>query len=158
MAKVILKPMAGPDSPIYRRGIHIGAPISRAHREAKLPEPEIVYDSDRPRGNLEFMCTVEWTWSHYHERINSYYLGVTATEYELWSQYNDESTGDKSWCCCAVVNKTAVHITRAPASLLEALWRHESAESSIGMFDMVGEEGLLEQDEVIQIGKAIWCL
>ncbi len=156
MAKVILKPMAGPDSPIYQRGIHIGAPVNRSHHQAKLPDPEIVYDSDRLRGDLDFMCTVEWSWSSYHERIESYYFGITEDEYELWSHYNDESTGNRNWCCCAVAEKSAVHITRAPAWLLEALWRHESAESSIGWFDMVSEEGLLEQDEVIQIGKAVW--
>lgn len=156
MAKVTLRPMAGPDSPIYQRGIHIGAPISRSHQQAKLPEPEIVYDSDRPRGDLDFICITEWTWSHYHERINSYYLGITATEYELWSHYNDESTGTKKWCCCVVANKTGVKIIEAPEWLLEHLWRHESAESSIGMFDMVSEEGLLEQDEVHQIGQSVW--
>jgi hypothetical protein len=156
MAKVILKPMAGPDSPIYQRGIHIGAPIRRSHHQAKLPDPEIVYDSDRLRGDLDFMCTVEWSWSSYHERIESYYFGVTKDEYELWSHYNDESTGNRNWCCCAVAEKSAVPIARAPAWLLETLWRHESAERSIGLFDMVSEEGLLEQDEVIQIGKAVW--
>ena len=151
MAKVILKPVAGPDSPIHHSGIRAGAPIRRPHQQAKLPEPEIVYDSDRPRGDLDFMCTVEWSWSSYHERVDSYYFGVTKDEYELWSHYNDESTGNRNWCCCAVAKKIAVPIARAPAWLLEALWRHESAESSIGLFDVVREEGLLDHDRVTQI-------
>lgn len=124
--------------------------------DSSLPKPNVIYDHDRDRGELDFICTVEWSWSSYHERINSYYLGITDTEVELWSQYNDESTGGKGWCCCVVANKTAVGIAEAPGWLLEHLWRHESAESSIGLFDMVSEEGLLEQDEVIQIGKAVW--
>ena len=116
----------------------------------------MIYDNDRNRGELDFICTVEWSWSSYHERINSYYFGVTEEEYELWSHYNDESTGNQNWCCCAVARKPSVPNPRAPAWLLDALWRHESAESSIGMFDIVSEEGLLEQDEVIQIGRAVW--
>ena len=156
MAKVTLRPMAGQDHPIYQRGIHIGAPVKASRGEAKLPSPAVIYDTDRDRGDLELICTVEWSWSSYHERIDSYYFGVTDTEYELWSHYNDESTGNKNWCCCVVANKTAIGIVEAPAWLLEHLWRHESTESSIGLFDMVSEDGLLDQDEVIQIGKAIW--
>lgn len=116
----------------------------------------MIYDNDRNRGELDFICTVEWSWSSYHERINSYCFGVSEEEYELWSHYNDESTGNQNWCCCAVARKPSVPNPRAPAWLLDALWRHESAESSIGMFDIVSEEGLLEQDEVIQIGRAVW--
>jgi hypothetical protein len=55
-----------------------------------------------------------------------------------------------------VASKTAVGIVEAPAWLLEHLWRHENSESSIGLFDVVSEEGLLDQDEVIQIGKVVW--
>ncbi len=153
--KVIYKGMAGPDHRIYCQGVQIGSTSGSGNKE-KIQPPEVIYEHDRDRGELDFMCTVEWSWSSYHERIDSYYFGVTKDEYELWSHYNDESTGNQNWCCCAVAKKTAVHITRAPAWLLEALWRHESAESSIGLFDMVSEEGLLEQDEVIQIGKAVW--
>ena len=121
-----------------------------------LPKPDVIYDHDRDRGELDFICTVEWSWSSYHERINSYYLGITDTEVELWSQYNDESTGGTGWCCCVVADKAPIKAHEAATMLLEYLWRHESSESSIGLFDMVSEEGLLEQDEVIQIGKAVW--
>ena len=153
--KVIYKGMAGPDHRIYCQGVQIGSTSGSGNKE-KIQPPEVIYEHDRDRGELDFMCTVEWSWSSYHERIDSYYFGVTKDEYELWSYYNDESTGNQNWCCCAVAKKTAIPITKAPAWLLEALWRHESAESSIGLFDMVSEEGLLEQDEVIQIGKTVW--
>ena len=155
MMRVTYLGMAGPDSKIYRQGTRIGG-FSSNESDHKSQQPEMIYEHDRDRGELDFMCTVEWSWSSYHERINSYYFGLTDTEYELWSCYNDESTGNKNWCCCVVANKTAVDIVEAPAWLLQHLWRHESTESSIGMFDMVSEEGLLEQDEVIQIGKAVW--
>ncbi len=153
--KVIYKGVAGPDHEIHRRGVQIGS-ISVSGNKDKIQPPEVIYDHDRDRGELDFMCTVEWSWSPYHERIDSYYFGVTEDEYELWSHYNDESTGGHNWCCCVVAKKTAAPITRAPAWLLEYKWRHESAESSIGWFDMVSEEGLLEEDEVIQIGRAVW--
>ena len=153
--KVIDLGMAGPDNEIYRQGLQI-ASISSSGDKEKIHPPEIIYDHGRDRGDLDFMCTVEWSWSSYHERIDSYYFGVTEDEYELWSHYNDESTGNQNWCCCVVAKKTTVHITKAPGWLLEHKWRHESVESSIGMFDMVSEEGLLEQDEVFQIGKSIW--
>ena len=153
--KVIDLGMAGPDHEIYRQGVQIGS-ISSSGDKEKIHLPEVIYDHVRDRGDLDFMCTVEWSWSSYHERIDSYYFGVTEDEYELWSHYNDESTGNQNWCCCVVAKRTAVPVSRAPGWLLEYKWRHESAESSIGMFDMVSEEGLLEQDEVIQIGKAVW--
>ena len=153
--RVTYRGMAGPDSEIYRQGIRIGG-FTGAEGDEKSQQPEVIYEHYRDRGELDFMCTVEWSWSSYHERIDSYYFGVTDTEYELWSHYNDESTGNKNWCCCAVLKKTALGIVEAPTWLLEHLWRHESAESSIGLFDMVSEEGLLEQEEVIQIGKAVW--
>ena len=121
-----------------------------------LPKADVIYDHDRDRGELDFICTVEWSWSSYHERINSYYLGMTDTEVELWSQYNDESTGGTGWCCCVVAGKAPIEAQKAATMLLEYLWRHESAESSIGLFDMISEEGLLEQEEVIQVGKAVW--
>ena len=155
MMRVTYLGMAGPDSKIYRQGTRIGG-FSSNESDHKRQQPEVIYEHDRDRGELDFMCTVEWSWSSYHERIDSYYFGLTDTEYELWSHYNDESTGNKNWCCCVVANKTALGIVEAPARLLEHLWRHESAESAIGLFDMVSEEGLLEQDEVIQIGKAVW--
>lgn len=154
MAKVTLRPMAGPDHPIYQRGVHIGAPLKASRWRAELSAPTIIYDTDRARGDLEFICTVEWTWSHSHERVNSYYFSVTDTEYELWSHFNDESSGNKNWCCCVVANNTNVGIVEAPGWLLGHLWRHESRESPIGVFDVVSEEGLLSQAEVIQIGKA----
>ena len=124
----------------------------------KLPllKLDVIYDHDRDRGELDFICTVEWSWSSYHERINSYYLGITDTEVELWSQYNDESTGGIGWCCCVVAGRAPIEAQKAATMLLEYLWRHESAESSIGLFDMISEEGLLEQEEVIQVGKAVW--
>lgn len=121
-----------------------------------LPKPDVIYDHDRDRGELDFICTVEWSWSSYHERINSYYLGMTDTEVELWSQYNDESTGGIGWCCCVVAGRAPIEAQKAATMLLEYLWRHESVESSIGLFDMISEEGLLEQEEVIQVGKAVW--
>lgn len=155
MMRVTYLGMAGPDSKIYRQGTRIGG-FSSNESDHKRQQPEVIYEHDRDRGELDFMCTVEWSWSSYHERIDSYYFGLTDTEYELWSHYNDESTGNKNWCCCVVANKTAVGIVEAPAWLLEHLWRHEGAESSIGLFDIVSEEGLLDQDEVIQIGKAVW--
>ena len=155
MMRVTYLGMAGPDSEIYRQGTRIGG-FTGAEGNERTQQPEVIYEHDRDRGELDFMCTVEWSWSSYHERIDSYYFGVTDTEYELWSNYNDESTGNKNWCCCVVASRTAVGIDKAPEWLLEHLWRHESAESSIGLFDMVSDEGLLEQDEVIQIGKAVW--
>jgi hypothetical protein len=39
MAKVILKPMAGPDSPIYQRGIHVG-PLHGVINETKNDGPK----------------------------------------------------------------------------------------------------------------------
>ena len=42
------------------------------------------------------------------------------------------------------------------ASLLRFLWMHESAESLIGLFDMVSDEGLLEQETVTNIGRTVW--
>lgn len=33
---------------------------------------------------------------------------------------------------------------------------HESAESLIGLFDMVSDEGLLEQETVTYIGRTVW--
>lgn len=121
-----------------------------------LENPNVIYADDRFRGELDFMCTVEWSWSPYHQRIDSYFLGLTDTEVELWSQYNDESTGQENWCCCVVADKTSNDAQAVAASLLEFLWRHESAESAIGVFDMVSDEGLLEQDAVFQIGESVW--
>ena len=155
MAKVTYMGMASPDSEISRQGTQIGG-LSVAEGNDDLQPPEVIYEHERNRGELDFVCTVEWSWSSYHERINSYYFGVTDTEYELWSHYNDESTGNQNWCCCVVANKTSVGIVKAPGWLLEHLWRHESAESSICMFDMVSEEGLLEQEAVFRIGESVW--
>ena len=42
------------------------------------------------------------------------------------------------------------------ASLLRFLWMHEGAESLIGLFDMVSDEGLLEQETVTNIGRTVW--
>lgn len=123
---------------------------------SSLENPTVIYAHDRSRGELDFMCTVEWSWSPYHQRIDSYFFGLTETEVELWSQYNDESTGQENWCCCVVADKTSNDAQAVAASLLEFLWRHESAESAIGLFDMVSDEGLLEQDAVFQIGESVW--
>ena len=123
---------------------------------SSLENPSVIYADDRFRGELDFICTVEWSWSPYHQRIDSYFLGLTETQVELWSQYNDESTGQKNWCCCVVADKTSNDTQAVAAALLEFLWRHQSAESSIGLFDTVSDEGLLEQDAVFQIGESVW--
>ena len=121
-----------------------------------LKNANIIYEHDRSRGELDFICTVEWSWSPYHQRINSYFLGLTETEVELWSQFDDDATGRKSWCCCVICEKTSDDKQALAASLLELLWKHESAESSIGLFDMVSDEGLLEREVVFQIGELVW--
>lgn len=156
MAKVTLKPMAGPDHPIYQQGVHIGAPIRASRWKAEIPIPTIIYDTDRDRGDLEFICTVEWTWSHSHERVSSYYLGTTETEHELWSSFYDEMTGEDAWCCCVSTEKTELDSQIVASTLLAFLWRHEAEDSSVGHFDAVSAEGLLIEDQVVTIADLVW--
>ena len=153
MAKLTVLPMASADSPIYKRPLTIGV-IKAAG--GTLKNPDLVYDHDRERGELTFLCTVEWSWSRYHERIEAYYVGFTETEYELWSRYNEESSGEDAWCCCVIADRTQMDLHKAASKLLRWLWTQERAESSIGVFDMVSEEGLLDENDVIQIGQLVW--
>ena len=156
MAKVTYKGMASPDSDIYNQPIQIGGHKSLPQKRVELTNPKVVYDQKKHRGELEFICTVEWTESHYHERIESYYLGRTKTKFELWCHFYDDNYGKYEWCRCLITDKAELSSEAIASELLRFIWVAESDGTSSGQFDIVTEEGLLTEDQIFAIGAEVW--
>ena len=55
-----------------------------------------------------------------------------------------------------IADRAQMDLHKAASKLLRWLWTQERAESSIGVFDMVGEERLLDENDVIEIGQLVW--
>jgi hypothetical protein len=77
------------------------------------PHPPVEFDLDgsaewlkrMDQRRAEFLCTIEWSWSAVHERMESYYLQRSRTYWILWRTAYDDNWG--KW-------ENAIGIARCP--------------------------------------------
>ena len=116
----------------------------------------------------EFVCTLEWSWTPYNERMESYYLQRARTHWVLWLRRFDDNWGkwNKPGAIARYVWKDCIsdHAEglgqidwhNAAMILLRAVFAEEIRQySDPGRFD-VTSDGLLFMDELDAVADAVW--
>jgi hypothetical protein len=106
----------------------------------------------------EFLCTVEWSWTPFNQRMESYYLQRARTHWVLWRKMYDDNWGrwekpvaiaryvwkDYDWHGAAMI---------LLAQLFAEEIRHYSSDP--GPFG-VNNTGLLSVEELDAVANAVW--
>jgi hypothetical protein len=114
------------------------------------------------RRTTSFLCTIEWSWSPAHNRMESYYLQRRRTHWILWAKHH----GDVEEY---YPNPTAIARCRRgdgfaqdykpaamillPAVLIEEIRQHNS---ELDRFHAITNAGLLSTKELDVVAEAVW--
>ena len=118
-------------------------------------------DKDRPRGSprkLEFLASVEWSWSPMHSRWNAYYLNPRGTYWLLWTRWLDDFSGPPKWCwdLSAGGCKKGVTAEQAAVYLLADFWSSEARNEGLDRFHLIDDTGFLSVAELKAVGRLAW--
>jgi hypothetical protein len=144
--------------------------IAKVCHEIKIskinPAPIVEFDLNRSAGWLKrmrktavFLCTIEWRWSLYNNRMESYFLQRSRWHWILWEKYYDDNWGRwekpfaKARCPRTDPNlEKDIAITLLAAVLREEIRHYDS---DPGRFD-VSEAGLLDIEELNIVADTVW--
>jgi len=95
------------------------------------PMPE----KDRPKGsprNVEFLGSVEWSWTPWNDRSDEYYLNPRGRYWLLWLRDRDEDNCNRwEWILYAYGPKRGVDAEAAAIYLLLGAWNAEKEHGSL---------------------------
>ena len=103
---------------------------------------------------LQYIGTVEWTWSPMHLRIDSYYLSSdrTRSHWFLWvSSFDDD---DCLLYACA--SKKGISEKVAAVYLLIDAWNYEREFDELDHFHIINTVEFLSVAEFRAIGRVVW--
>jgi hypothetical protein len=105
----------------------------------------------------EFICTVEWSWTPYNERMESYYLQRARVHWVLWLKRYDDNWGrwEKPTAIARYVWKDYDWHGAAMILLGSVLAEEIRQYSDPGRFD-VTSTGLLSMEELDAVADAVW--
>ena len=118
-------------------------------------------EKDRPRGSprkLEFLASVEWSWSPMHSRWSAYYLNPRGKYWLLWTRWLDDFSGPPKWCwdLSAWGYKKGVTAEQAAVYLLADFWSSEARDEGLDQFHLIDDNGLLSVAELNAVGRLAW--
>jgi len=121
------------------------------------PMPE----KDCPKGSprkVEFVSSVEWSWSPMNSRWDGYFLNPRGKYWLLWIRYLDENewTPKWRWELYAWVLRKGVSQKEAAVYLLADAWAAEARDSDLDRFHLINDTGLLSLPELYAVGRLVW--
>ena len=129
----------------------------RGHWQWLDPMPE----KDCPKSpppNVEFLSSVEWSWSPMNSRWEAYYLNPTDKYWLLWIRYPDDTDRDIvwRWDLYAWGLRNGVSEKEAAVYLLADAWSAEARDSDLDRFHLINDAGLLSLPELYAVGRLVW--
>jgi hypothetical protein len=133
-----------------------------------LPSPEEIkyygWDGrDHPKKmsrDAEYIATVEWAWSPWSSRQDSYHLHRGRTDWLLWgsspNENGEEGHGRYIRAILAACPRRDIEAKEAARLLLTYAWKCERDEFSLDAFHFLGNDGLLSGDQIDSIAEQVW--
>jgi hypothetical protein len=129
-----------------------------------VPAPFVEIDLDgsarwlnRMDKAAEFLCTIEWSWSPAHGRIEAYYLHRGRTHWILWVKGPDAwGRREKPIATARCLRKAFLLKKDAAMNLLVAAFREERRWGDLDSFHCVTKEGLLSIGDLDSVSYAVW--
>lgn len=147
-------------------------PRQRLHAVVELPERPAGFqgyceyidsmpEKDCPKGSprkVQFLGSVEWSWSPMHSRWDAYYLNPRGKYWLLWIRYLDDNEWIPKWRwnLYAWGLRKGVSTKEAAVYLLADAWAAEARESDLDHFHLINDPGLLTIPELCAIGRLVW--
>jgi hypothetical protein len=131
------------------------------------PPPRVEFDMDGSarwlkrmnRQKADLLCTIEWSWSPVHERMESYYLQRGRTHWILSLKRFDDNWGkwEKPIAIARCLWNGLAYDKDAAMILLVAVLTEEIRyySSDPGRFD-INNTGLLSMEELDAVADAVW--
>ena len=119
-----------------------------------LPQSREMRRSPR---KTEYIGGVEWAWSPWHSRSDSYYLNPRRSLWLLWNRWWDDNDWNSAhkWSLCGYGPKKGVDAKTAAIYLLLDVWKVE-ARRGLGHYHYMSKPGLLSYEELSEIARIVW--
>ena len=112
------------------------------------------------RRKAKFLCTIEWSWSPAHERMDSYYLQRDRTHWILWLRSYDDNwmKWEKPIAIARCLWKGLGYNKDAAMTLLAAFLAENLRcwDPDLDHFHTVTDTGLLPSGELDAVVDAVW--
>ena len=134
----------------------------------KLPEglaPKVDLDEplqrNRPRASprkLTFICSVEWSWSPMHHRIDNYYLNPRRAGWLLWNNWVEDGGFPWTWHwdLMAYGNRCRSDAKSIACHLILELWKFDAKYHQTEQYHWINNTGLLSTEEIQAIAREVW--
>lgn len=121
--------------------------------EMEKPQPR------SPR-NIRFVCSTEWSWDPWHERIDNLYLGRRHKRWVLWNNWVEDGGYPWTWhwdYLCYTSPVSDIEPYTVAVHMLLNMWMEEKSE---GWLDeaphRITREGLLDVSTIHSICREVW--
>ena len=116
---------------------------------------------NRPKASprkLAFVCSVEWSWSPMHHRIDNYYLNPRRTGWLLWNNWVEDGGFPWTWHwdLMAYGNRCRSDAETIAAHLLLKLWKFDAKYHQVEQYHWINNTGLLSTEEIQAIAREVW--
>jgi hypothetical protein len=120
-----------------------------------------IAERDRPKGSprkLEYLGSVEWTWSPMHSRVDSYYLNPRGRYWLLWIRSREDEDWSRKWIWMlyAYGPRKGVDAKTAATYLLLDAWNAEKKINELDHWFLIDEEAFLSVAEIAEISRKVW--
>ena len=116
---------------------------------------------NRPKASprkINFLCSVEWSWSPMHHRIDNYYLNPRRTGWLLWNNWVEDGGFPWTWHwdLMAYGNRCRSDAKTIACHLILELWKFDAKYHQVEKYHWINNTDLLSVEEIQALAREVW--